>query len=68
MSIPKTKARKAFPGDAARVLLEPATDTLGRDWQRGEVFTPICGGHDNVKGCRYVEFGAPRARFENAEG
>lgn len=65
MSIPKTKARKAFPGDSAVVLLEHATDTLGRQWNKGEVFQPLCSGYDNVRGCNYVEFGSHGARFES---
>ncbi len=62
--IPRTKARKAYPGDTSVTLLESATDSLGRAWKKGEVFTPLCSGYDNVRGCDYVEFGNPPARFE----
>lgn len=55
MSIPKTKARNAFPGDTSRVLLEAATDSQGREWSKGETYTPMSGGYDNALGCRYVE-------------
>jgi hypothetical protein len=65
--IPTTKPRNAFPGDTTRILTQPAIDNLGRAWKRGETFTPLCGGYDNARRCRYVEFGSPPARFEDRE-
>lgn len=55
MSIPTTKPRNAFPGDAVRVLTTPAVDTQGREWNKGEALTPLCGGYDNTRGCQYLE-------------
>lgn len=42
--IPKTRARRASPGDTAVVLLQPARDTSGREWPRGTIMQPLCGG------------------------
>ena len=63
MSMPITTPRNAFPGDAVLVLTAPATDTDGREWRKGETLTPLSGGYDNVRGCRYMQT-IEGARFE----
>jgi hypothetical protein len=63
MSIPTTKPRNAFPGDTARIVTRPATDTTGREWKVGETMIPLAGGYDNERGCQYMET-TGGARFE----
>lgn len=62
MSIPRTRARNAYPGDRAQILLSPATDTAGRAWSPGEAITPLAGGADNVTGGYYLA--CVETRFE----
>lgn len=40
----RSRVYSEIPGDRRRVLTAPITDTEGRTWPVGTVYTPLCGG------------------------